>query len=174
MKQNLPRHCTKCGSQLESKIENGKKRICCHNCDTVYYDNPIPGVAVVTRNEKGQLPLIKKRREAKRGCWTLPGGLLDDGESAIQAALRKLFEDTGLKGIVKRFVKIFNHESEAYGEVKVITYEVGITGGQLKAGENTESVNFFDLEELPPLAFSFQTEAVEQVFGCSLSKTSEN
>ena len=86
---------------------------------------------------------------------------MDDGESAIQAALRKLFEDTGLKGIVKRFVKIFNHESEAYGEVKVITYEVGITGGQLKAGENTESVNFFDLEELPPLAFSFQTEAVD-------------
>ena len=174
MKQNVLKYCTKCGSQLESKVEKGKKLICCRNCDTIYYDNPIPGVAVVTRNEKGQLLLVKRKEDPKKGYWALPGGLMDDGESAIQAALRELHEDTGLKGIIKRFIKIFNHESDLYGNVIIITYEVGITGGQLKAGNGAESVNFFDIKDLPPLAFSFQEKAVEQVIGCSLPGTANN
>ena len=170
MKQVDIKYCTKCGYQLKSAIIQGRQRMYCQNCDTIYYDNPIPSVAAVARNERGHILLVKRKEEPKKGFWALPGGFIDDGESAIQAALRELQEETGLKGIVKRFIKIFNLESNLYGHVIIITYEVSITGGNLQAGDDAESVNFFDMEEMPPLAFSFQQEAVELVLGYSLTK----
>lgn len=171
MKQDDLKYCTKCGKELEIRLIQGKKRRYCKNCDTVYYDNPIPSVAVVTRNEKGQLLLVKRGKEPRKGYWALPGGFMDDGESAIQAALRELEEETGLKGIVKRFVKIFNLESSMYGHVIIITYEVAIIGGQLQAGDDAESAQFFNIEKIPTLAFSFQEEAIKQVIGRPLPET---
>ncbi len=170
MKRIDLKYCTKCGYQLEKKIIQENERLYCLHCDTTYYDNPTPSVAVVARNKNGQLLLVKRKVEPKKGFWALPGGFMDDGESAIQAALREMEEETGLEGIIKSFIKIYNHNSKMYGHVIIITYEVNITGGELKAGDDAECVDFFDIEELPPLAFHFQEEAVEQVIGCSLSK----
>lgn len=170
MKKNDLKYCTKCGHQLEKRMIQVNERMVCPYCDTIYYDNPIPSVAVVVRNEKGQLLLVKRKAEPQKGFWALPGGFMDNGESAIQAALREMREETGLKGMIKRIIKIYNHESKMYGHVIIITYEVSIIGGELKAGDDAERADFFDIEELPPLAFYFQEEAVEQVTGCSLSK----
>jgi len=171
MKKIDLKYCTKCGHQLEKRLIQENERMYCRQCDTIYYDNPIPSVAVVAINGKGQLLLVKRKVEPKKGFWALPGGFMDDGESAIQAALREMQEETGLKGIIKRFLKIYNHESKMYGHVIIIIYEVNIIGGQLTAGDDAELADFFDIEDLPPLAFHFQEEAVEQVTGCSLSKT---
>lgn len=170
MKRVDLKYCTKCGYQLQSKIIDGKEQRYCQNCDTIYYENPIPSVAVIARNEKGQLLLVKRKEEPKRGFWALPGGFIDNGESAIQAALRELQEETGLEGIVKRFIKIYNHESKKYGYVIIIVYEVTITKGQLRAGDDAECADFFDMEELPPLAFPYQEEAVAEVAGAGLTQ----
>jgi len=165
MKQVDLKYCTKCGAPLTEIIVEGKPLKYCENCQTTYYDNPLPSVAVVASNGKGQIVLVKRKAEPGKGCWALPGGFIDDGESAIQASLRELEEETGLKGIVNNFIKIFNHESELYGHVIIITYEVGVIGGELKAGDDAECAKFFNVEEIPTLAFPFQQEAVEQVFG---------
>ena len=171
MKHDDLKYCSKCGCPLERRVVEGKKQVYCHHCDTIYYDNPIPSVAVVICNDRGQLLLVKRREEPRKGFWSLPGGFMDDGESAIQAALRELYEETGLRGIVKRFIKIFNQNSNHYGHVIIITYEVGITGGQLQAGDDAECADFFDIDDLPPLAFSFQEKAIEQVIGCPIPRT---
>lgn len=168
MKQVDIKFCTKCGYPLKSTIVQNRQRKYCQNCDTIYYDNPIPTVATVARNELNQIVLVKRKVEPKKGYWALPGGFIDDGESAIQAALRELQQETGLEGIVKRFIKIFNHKSELYGYIIIITYEVSIIGGKLQAGDDAESVNFFDIKEIPSLAFPFQQEAIELVLGYSL------
>ena len=171
MKKVNLKYCTKCGHALEKREIQGNERMVCLHCDTIYYDNPIPSVAAVALNEKGQLLLVKRKVEPKKGFWALPGGFIDDGESAIQCALRELEEETGLQGIVKRFVQIYNHESEMYGYVIIIVYEVGIIGGRLQAGDDAEFAEFFEIDELPQLAFPFHKKAVEKVIGYSLSKT---
>ena len=168
MKKGDMKYCPKCGQQLERKMIQEQERIYCCHCGTIYYDNPIPSVAVVARNEQGDLLLVKRGTDPKKGFWALPGGFIDGGESATQAVLREMDEETGLKGIVKKCIGIYNHESRIYGHVIIIVYEVKLTGGILKAGDDAEAASFFDVKKLPSLAFSFQEKAVEKAFGCSL------
>jgi ADP-ribose pyrophosphatase YjhB (NUDIX family) len=168
MKKNDMKYCPKCAQRLGKRIIQNKERIYCSHCDTIFYDNPLPTVAVVARNEKGQLLLVKRGVEPKKGFWALPGGFMDSGESVTQALLREMQEETGLKGVVKNFIGIYNHESEMYGYVIIIIYEVKLTGGALKAGDDAQAAEFFEEKNLPSLAFSFQERAVEKAVGYSL------
>lgn len=170
MKKNNMRYCPKCGKQLEKRIIQNKERIYCSHCDTIFYDNPLPTVAVIARNDKGDLLLVKRGVEPKKGFWALPGGFIDGGESPTQALLREMQEETGLKGVVKHFIGIYNHESRMYGYVIIIIYEVKLTGGVLRAGDDAQAAQFFEVKKLPSLAFSFQERAVEKAVGYSLFK----
>ena len=170
MRKNDMKYCPKCGNQLAKRMIQEKERIYCQQCNSVYYDNPIPTVAVIARNEKGQLLLVKRKVEPKKGFWSLPGGFMDAGESAIQATLREMEEETGLRGVVKNFIGIYNHKSRMYGYVIIIIYEVNLTGGVLKAGDDAECAEFYDIEKLPPLAFSFQEKAVEKALDATYQK----
>lgn len=46
-----------------------------------------------------KLLLIKRGNHPYLGCWALPGGFIEENESAYQAAARELEEETGLKGV---------------------------------------------------------------------------
>ena len=39
-----------------------------------------------------------------RACWEIPGGLIDPGETAREAAIRELFEETGQKALKERLL----------------------------------------------------------------------
>lgn len=54
-----------------------------------------PRVRVLVLNEKNQLLLL--RTFVSHGNWTLPGGGIKRGESSKQAAVRELYEETGIK-----------------------------------------------------------------------------
>ncbi|MGB9754087.1 MAG: NUDIX hydrolase [Roseiflexus castenholzii] len=66
-------------------------------------DQPDAAGCVVYRyDERGQ-PLILLIHD-QYGKWTLPKGHLDDGESAAEAAVREVREETGVTGEVGAFV----------------------------------------------------------------------
>lgn len=54
----------------------------------------------VLEDERG-LVLVANRRRDGRVDWTTPGGVVDDGETALQALRREVHEETGLS--VERF-----------------------------------------------------------------------
>jgi 8-oxo-dGTP pyrophosphatase MutT (NUDIX family) len=57
-----------------------------------------PNVAVVIASKRGQVPLVRQYRHgSKRELWELPGGLIEEGESPIQAAKRELAEEVGVQ-----------------------------------------------------------------------------
>jgi 8-oxo-dGTP diphosphatase len=54
------------------------------------------GVGILIRRGEEYL-LIKRASEPDRGLWSIPGGMVEIGEKAEDAAIREAEEETGLK-----------------------------------------------------------------------------
>ena len=62
-----------------------------------YMMGPDIGVGVAVINDQKVL-LVKESGGRNVGCWGIPKGKVDPSENIEQAALRELFEETGLQG----------------------------------------------------------------------------
>ncbi|MEV5706024.1 NUDIX domain-containing protein [Actinoallomurus sp. NPDC052274] len=77
-----------------------------------YHDDPnapkpnsmVPSVNVVVTNDDGDILMI---RRTDNDNWALPGGAIDLGESAAQAAIRETQEETGITAEVTGLVGIY-------------------------------------------------------------------
>ncbi|MEQ3671761.1 NUDIX hydrolase [Pseudophaeobacter sp.] len=56
---------------------------------------PVLGAIAVVYH-LGQVILIQRKTEPNAGWWGFPGGHVELGETAMQAAIRELFEETGV------------------------------------------------------------------------------
>ena len=61
----------------------------------LYPEKPIVGVGVLIQDGDRYL-LIKRAAEPDAGLWSIPGGLVELGERAGEAAAREAREETGL------------------------------------------------------------------------------
>ena len=64
-----------------------------------YPKRPIPGVgAVVLRRCEGraEVLLVRRAKEPMAGSWSLPGGVIELGETVSEACVREVFEETAL------------------------------------------------------------------------------
>lgn len=108
---------------------------------------------LVLDNQNGLL--LQRRRD--NGCWGLPGGLRESGESMEQVAKRKIFEETGFTSGALQLLDVFSgmdmyyqypHGDEVYNVVAAyICHEYE---GVMKADSAEEQeLFFFRLTELP-------------------------
>lgn len=66
--------------------------------------NP-PGVAVgAVVVDNGRLLMIRRGHGPAAGTWSIPGGRIQTGETAAEAVVRELAEETGLDGICGDFL----------------------------------------------------------------------
>lgn len=56
----------------------------------------VPCVGAVVHDDAGRLLLVRRGRDPHRGCWSLPGGRVEPGESPERAVEREVLEETGL------------------------------------------------------------------------------
>ncbi len=69
---------------------------------------PIPCIDLVVFNGAGHILMLKRENEPARGQWWFPGGRVLHGEKREQAVRRKLKEECGLTGIIKREIGTFD------------------------------------------------------------------
>lgn len=62
----------------------------------------LAALAVMVRD--GRVLMVKRRNEPDAGLWGFPGGHVDLGETAMDAAARELREETGIKGRPIRYL----------------------------------------------------------------------
>jgi len=116
---------------------------------------PKLAVNAVIFNEKKKVLLAKR---TDNGMWCLPGGHVDLGETLIQACLRELAEETGLKGEVVRLVGIYSDPKNSlhiaqgpeWHTVRV-SFLCKITGGTIRPSEETSEIQYFDVHQLPAM-----------------------
>lgn len=159
-----PVYCPYCAERFVRRELDGRERLYCARCREIYYENPLPAVTALVLNREKRLLLGKRAVEPARGCWCLPGGFMELGETMEEAALRELQEETGLEGTVLGFVDCLSHESRYYGKTIIIFgYRVEITGGTMRAQDDMGELEFFSLGSLPPLAFTTHQYLVDRL-----------
>ena len=89
----LFRHCPRCAETLPP---GDALPIRCNACDLVYYLNPAVAVAVFAARPDGRVLFLRRSREPAMGRWAPPGGFIDMGETAEQAAVREVREEVAL------------------------------------------------------------------------------
>ncbi|MDE3008312.1 MAG: NUDIX hydrolase [Acidobacteriota bacterium] len=78
------------------------------------------GGVVHRYDSQGRIEIACIYREA-RGDWTFPKGKLDPGETFEEAALREVFEETGMRCEIVRFVGATNY-THRKGRPKIVAY----------------------------------------------------
>ena len=86
--------CPRCGSQ-QFVIHNALSRHC-NNCGFTYYQNPRAATAAFIQNAKGELLVARRAKEPAKGTLDLPGGFVDNDETAEEGMAREIKEETGL------------------------------------------------------------------------------
>ena len=117
------------------------------------YANPTPTVDVVLRAGESGVVLIRRRNPPPG--WALPGGFVDEGESAEHAALRELREEVGADVELEGLLGVYSHperDPRKHTLSVVFTAELG-DPSVLRAGDDAGEVRVFSLEELPETAF---------------------
>lgn len=74
----------------------------------VYPKTPLIGVGAVVQRGK-RILLIKRANEPARGLWSIPGGLVEVGETLKEAAKREVEEETGIKVEIGEFLDIIEN-----------------------------------------------------------------
>ena len=80
-----------------------------------YPDSPVVGVGGVVI-ENGRALLIRRGSEPLRGQWSIPGGMLELGESLKAGVARELLEETGLEVRVLELIEVFDRIYVKQGE----------------------------------------------------------
>jgi 8-oxo-dGTP diphosphatase len=118
----------------------------------LYPKQPIVGVGAVIICD-GKLLLEKRKNEPGRGKWSIPGGLVELGESVEQTVIREVREETGLDVEKPEHIDVVdNVVRDENGEVKyhfvIIDYFVKLKGGTVKAQSDAEELRWVTFDEV--------------------------
>ena len=142
-----------------------------------YPQQPLVGVGVVIV-EDGRVLLIKRGKAPLLGEWSIPGGMLELGETLRQAAEREALEETGLVVRATDLLGVFDRivpdsivpDPAKPDEMKRILYHYvlidflcqRISGDVLAAGDASDA-RWFTAEEVGKLSLPEDTRNVVQI-----------
>jgi len=128
----------------------------------IYPDQPIVGIGIVIVKDCC-IALIKRGNEPSKGKWTIPGGLVELGESVEAAVIREAKEETCLDVENPKLLDVVgNVDLDEQGKIKyhyvIIDYLVHVKSGSIKAASDAEELRWvpFDDVESYNLTASFR------------------
>ena len=127
--------CPKCGTAVET------------------YRNPVPTVDIVIYDRERGIVLVDRKNPPYGN--SLPGGFIDEGESAEHAAIREAFEETNLKVKLTGLLGVYSDPSRDPRRHTISTVYIAqpLNPEQLRAGDDAAKVAFYSMEALPALVF---------------------
>ena len=118
-----------------------------------YPDRPLVGVGGVVI-QGGRALLIKRGGPPLEGQWSIPGGMLELGETLREGAGRELLEETGLTVRVGELVEVFERIfPDAEGKIRyhfvIHDFLCEVVSGKARAASDVTDVAWATRDELP-------------------------
>src|SRR4051794_10003398 len=114
-------------------------------------------VAVVTREAKPRVLLIRRRGDPFAGSWALPGGFVDPDEAPASAAARELREETGVTSVDLEQLGTFGdpgRDPRGWTVTVAFLARADAETANAVAADDAAAVGWYPLEAPPgPLAF---------------------
>ena len=112
---------------------------------------PVPAVGVVCLRD-GEVLLIRRGKPPRMGEWSLPGGRIEPGERAVDAALRELLEETGVTARITGLLDVVDGLfPEAGRHYVLIDYAADWLSGEPVAGDDALEARFVPLDQVEGL-----------------------
>ncbi|ACY20634.1 NUDIX hydrolase [Gordonia bronchialis DSM 43247] len=113
----------------------------------------VVAVGAVIVDDAGRILLVLRKNEPQAGYWSLPGGKVEPGETAVDAVVREVAEETGLQiDVLERawVVEIPYRGGTGTDDIvfEVHDFRAGVRSGTLRAGDDAADAAWFAPAEL--------------------------
>jgi 8-oxo-dGTP diphosphatase len=129
-----------------------------------YPESPLVGVGAVIVQDQRVL-LIRRGQAPLLGEWSLPGGVLECGETLREAVVREAREETGLVvetdemlGVYERVIR--GDDGRVRYHYVLIDFLCRPAGGELEAASDAADVRWFTRDQLPALNLAYDASDV--------------
>ena len=129
-----------------------------------YPERPIVGVGGVVVDE-GKVVLIRRKYEPLKGHWSLPGGMVEIGETLESALTREMLEETGLVVDVGPVIEVFDRitrdeDRRVRYHFVLIDYVCWRADGVLQAGSDVDAAMWVDPTDLTKYSLTDKATSV--------------
>jgi ADP-ribose pyrophosphatase YjhB (NUDIX family) len=136
-----------------------------------YPDFPRVGVGAIVLHQ-GRVLLVKRGQAPALGLWSVPGGLVDLGETTVEAARREVEEECGLKVRIAGLVGVLDRVTRdgdgrvRYHWVLVDYLAFPESNDAITAGSDAAEVRWVTIDELERLPV---TEGLADMIGRAIA-----
>jgi 8-oxo-dGTP diphosphatase len=140
--------------------------------DREYAGHPMVGVGGIVLNE-GKVLLVKRGKQPGYGKWSIPGGMVELGETLSEAIKREVLEECGIEieltDVVAVLERVIRREDERVRYHYVLVDFLGYwKGGDLQPASDILEARWADPAEMETLEMTERTQkVVYEVMGLS-------
>ena len=137
-------YCGACGQPTELSTTDRSRK--CPDCEIPMYPRLAPAMIVVV--ERGDEILLGRSNNFPPGIFSVLAGFVEPGESAEEAVIREVFEETR---IVVHNVRYFGSQAWPFPNSLMLGFTAEYLSGEVDTSHDPEmeTAGFFDVNDLP-------------------------
>ena len=124
-------------------------------CTMKEYRNPSPTVDIILQTGS-KILLIRRKKEPFIDRLALPGGFIEEGESAEEAVKREALEETSLEVEPIEILGVYSDpKRDPRKHVMSVVFIGIVTGGMANPGDDAQDLEWKELANLDPSELAF-------------------
>ena len=134
-----------------------------------YPKHPLLGVGALIFS-RSRILMIERGGNPLKGYWSIPGGLVEPGETLEAAVKREILEETGLRiqpaGMFELFERIMRDaQGRAEYHYVLVDYLAKVVGGEIRPGDDVSRVEWVARKDLKSLKITEGTlDVIERAY----------